>query len=104
MTTVLLTLYGTWITSEESCFLQSSAGLRINLNQGTRDSKSGSAGLTCWASTGQINGDIELLKSLKGSKRLLYNQAKGWTAKVVLKLPAVDGDLTVAGFQENARN
>ena len=97
---VLLTLLHTRIAGQETGGLEGGTVLGVDLQQSAGNAVTDSAGLAGHTAAGDGGLDVHLAQGIGGGQRLTHDELQGLQAKVIVDVPAVDGDSAGAVGEE----
>src|SRR5262249_23133454 len=101
---VLLSLLHPRVAREHPRPLQLGPELRVELEQGPRDTVTPRARLTRQSAASDVHLHVELGRRARELEWLCHDEPEGLPGKVVLERPSVDRDPTLAGPEEHARH
>jgi len=99
---VLLALVLPGIARQKASLLQRAAELDIELNQSAGNTETNRPGLANDAAAIRQNQHVEPFLHLNRAQRLLHRNAGGFRREIILKRPAIHGDLSRSRPQEHA--
>ena len=84
--TVFLTLFHTWITCQESCFLKHRSIIRICLEKRSCNTVTDRSCLSCVSASLYIHDDVELSVCFCCNQRLTYNNLQRLKSKIFVNI------------------